>query len=224
MNQQLYPNPAVGQPRGYPYDSPFQSTSINYNVPPTIEALATTARLGIRALLTLMGEDPYREGLAATPDRVVKAYLELADQPGDVASLLAVTFTEDFDEMVAVGPIDFVSLCEHHLLPFTGTAWVAYIPTPTIGVVGLSKIPRLVDHYAHRPQIQERLTRQIADALYPDITDVGAACVIHSTHSCMSLRGVKKTAANMVTSAMLGAFREDPSCRAEFLALTHHRT
>lgn len=181
-----------------------------------------TALAGVRALLELMGEDPTREGLLDTPARVVKAYRELSDRPGDPATLLGTVFSDvtyPTDEMIAVGPIEFVSLCEHHLLPFTGTAWVAYIPSGR-GVVGLSKIPRLVEHFAHRPQVQERLTTQIADTLVEHLHPQGAACVVSSTHSCMSLRGVRKTGARMVTSVLRGAFKDNLSARAEFLALT----
>lgn len=185
--------------------------------------LEDEAVAGIRALLALMGEDPNREGLVDTPARVVKAYREMADRPGDPAVLLGTVFGDvnyPTDEMVAVGPIDFVSMCEHHLLPFTGTAWVAYIPSEGGAVVGLSKIPRLVEHYARRPQVQERLTTQIADTLVEYLDPKGAACVISSTHSCMSLRGVRKTGACMVTSVLRGAIKNDPAARAEFWALT----
>jgi GTP cyclohydrolase I len=187
--------------------------------------LELRARDGVRALLELMGEDPDREGLLDTPARVVKAYRELADRPGDPATLLGKVFadvTYPTDEMIAVGPVEFVSLCEHHLLPFTGTAWVAYIPSGT-GVVGLSKIPRLVEHYAHRPQVQERLTTQIADALVEHLDPHGAACLVSSSHACMALRGVRKTGAQMVTSVLRGVFRTDPTVRGEFLALTNGR-
>lgn len=179
------------------------------------------AREGVRALLRLAGDDPDRDGVEGTPDRVIKAYRELCSRPGDPATLLAKTFAPDgpVDSMVAVGPISFVSVCEHHLLPFTGTAWVAYLPTDR--VVGLSKIPRLVHHYAQRPQIQERLTQQITSALDEHLGTDGSACVIRSTHSCMSLRGVKATGAAMVTSSLTGAFRTDTACRAEFMSLTH---
>lgn len=121
-----------------------------------------------------------------------------------------------------VGPIDFTSVCEHHILPFTGTAWVAYLPQDR--VVGLSKIPRLVHHYAGRPQIQERLTQQVTAALDTHLATAGSACVIRATHSCMSLRGVRAVGAAMVTSSLTGAFRDDASCRAEFMALTHGGT
>ena len=178
---------------------------------------------GVRALLRLMGEDPDREGLIETPARVVKAYREMADRPGDPAVLLAKTFGDvDYqpDQMIAVGPVEFTSMCEHHLLPFTGRAWVAYIPRAE--VVGLSKLGRIVDHYARRPQVQERLTSQIADALMAHLDPLGAGVVIEAGHSCMALRGVRKTGSLMTTSALHGAFKANPDTRAEFLALTRH--
>jgi GTP cyclohydrolase I len=181
------------------------------------------AHEGIRALLRLLGEDPDREGLVETPDRWIKAYRELCAAPGDPAVLLGRVFKDDIayptDEIVAVGPIRFTSLCEHHLLPFTGTAWVAYLPSER-GVVGLSKLPRLVDHFAQRPQVQERLTTQITDTLVEHLEPEAAGCIIRATHTCMSLRGVKKDGADMVTSVLRGRFKTDPAMRAEFLALT----
>ena len=180
------------------------------------------ALAGIRALLRLMGEDPDREGLRETPARVVKAYRELSRRPGDPVALLGRVFADtDYqaDQMVAVGPIEFVSLCEHHLLPFTGKAWVAYIPEGD-RVVGLSKLPRLVDHYAGRPQVQERMTSQVADAIERHLEPRGVAVVVRAHHSCMGLRGVRKPDALMTTSSLHGAFKENPETRAEFLALT----
>lgn len=177
---------------------------------------------GVRALLRLVDPDPDRPGLVDTPARVVSAYLEMCNRPGDPAHLLGRVFADtDYpaDEMVAVGPIEFVSLCEHHLLPFTGHAWVGYIPSDG-NVVGLSKIPRLVEHYAHRPQVQERLTTQIADALEEHLKPIGTGCVISASHSCMALRGVRKNGSAMVTSVLRGAMKNDPAARAEFLALT----
>lgn len=193
-----------------------------------------TAENGVRALLRLMGEDPERDGIRDTPKRVVKAYLEMASRPGDPAELLSRVFGDvgQSSEMICVPGIRFVSLCEHHLLPFTGTAAVAYIPRPGGSVVGLSKIPRLVHHWAMRPQVQERLTRQIADSLEEGLTEVehpdnpqrkrhlpplGVAVRIDSTHSCMSLRGVKADAASMVTTDLRGRFK-DGAARAEFLS------
>lgn len=179
------------------------------------------AQAGIRALLALVGDDPDREGLLDTPARVVKAYRELCGAPGDPETLLSKVFQiEDADSVVAVGPIEFVSVCEHHLLPFTGTAWIAYIPAAD-KVVGLSKLPRLLQHYAARPQVQERLGAQVTAAMDKYLDAKGSACVIKSSHSCMALRGVKVSGAQMVTSSLTGAFRDDPRTRAEFLALTH---
>lgn len=176
------------------------------------------AEAGIRALLRIVGDDPDREGLVETPGRVIRAYRELCGRPGDPASLLGRTFAVgDVDQMVAVGPIPFVSVCEHHLLPFTGTVWVAYLPVDR--VVGLSKIPRLVAHYSARPQVQERLTRQITSAIDGHLAAAGSACLIRGEHSCMSMRGVKATGAGMVTSSLTGSFRRDPAARAEFMAL-----
>lgn len=175
------------------------------------------ARAGIRSLLTLMGEDPDREGLADTPDRVIRAMLELtAARPGP-AELLHVQFgCPDVDQMIAVGPIPLVSLCEHHLLPFTGTAWVAYIPEPG-RVVGLSKLARLVDWAAGRAQVQERMVQQITAAMVEHLAP-DAACVVDATHSCMTTRGVRKVGAVMRTASLTGRFRTQPDTRAEFLA------
>lgn len=178
------------------------------------------AREGVRAMLRLAGLDPNSPGVADTPSRVVKAWLEQTSAPGDPGELLSVKFTDapHYDEMVSVGPVAFASVCEHHLLPFTGHAWVGYIPNGG-GVVGLSKLARLVEHYARQPQIQERLTSQITDALVEHLDPKGAACVIRATHTCMTVRGVKKPGSVMTTSSMLGLMREDGPARAEFMAL-----
>jgi GTP cyclohydrolase I len=173
---------------------------------------------GIRALLRLMGEDPLRTGLADTPARVVKAYLEMADRPDSVDVLLRQFEDGPKDgEMVTVRGIEFTSLCEHHLLPFTGTATIAYIPAGA-KIVGLSKLPRLLHHYARRPQVQERLTGQVTKALDDHLDTNGAACRIEATHQCMSLRGVRAQVAAMVTTSLTGRFLENPATRAEFLA------
>lgn len=188
----------------------------------TREDLALRAREGITALLELLGEDPSRAGLIDTPHRVVKAYLELCDSPGDPATLLARVFDDadyDADEMIAVGPIEFTSLCEHHLMPFPGKAWVAYIPEGN-RVVGLSKLPRLVEHFARRPQVQERLTSQIADSLEEHLSPKGVGVILSASHGCMGHRGVRKPGASMHTSALRGVFRTNDAARAEFLALT----
>lgn len=171
-------------------------------------------------LLSFVGEDPNRDGLAATPGRVIRSLAELTSGYGeDPAEILAVTFAEACDEMIVLRGVSFTSLCEHHLLAFTGTATLGYVPGAG-RVVGLSKLARLVDCYARRLQIQERLTTQIADALVTHLAPTGAGVVILAEHSCMGCRGVRKPGAEMVTSALHGAFREIPEARAEFLALT----
>jgi GTP cyclohydrolase I len=186
-----------------------------------LDQLGADVRNGVRAMLMLAGRDPYEADVRETPARYLKAWLELTEAPGDPAAILGKVFPDvEYDGLVAVGPLDFVSVCEHHLLPFTGVAHVAYIPNPDRGVVGLSKLGRLVDHYARRPQVQERLTRQIADAITEHLDPVGVGVVIRSTHSCMALRGVRKPGSLMTTSALTGAFRDDHAAREEFLALT----
>ncbi len=174
----------------------------------------------IREILIAVGEDPDREGLIKTPNRVARAYGELmAGLHTDPKLHLKTVFNERYDEVVLLRDIQFHSLCEHHLLPFTGKAHVAYLPDGK--VVGLSKLARLVEGFARRPQVQERLTTQIADALMEELAPIGAACVIEATHTCMTIRGAKKTGAIMVTSALRGIFKENPSSRAEILALMH---
>jgi GTP cyclohydrolase I len=170
-------------------------------------------------LLQHIGEDATREGLRQTPARVLRALQEMTDgYRGDAAELLATTFAADgCDEMVVVHGIPFTSLCEHHLLPFTGAATVGYIPDGRI--VGLSKLARVVDLYAHRLQVQERMTTQIAAAIEHALSPVGVGTVVRARHSCMGCRGARKPEAVMVTSAMLGSLRSDHMARAEFLAL-----
>jgi len=171
----------------------------------------------VTAILESVGEDPSREGLAGTPDRVSRMYEELlAGYATDPAALVnGALFTAELDEMVVVRDIEFASLCEHHLLPFIGHAHVAYIPRDKI--IGLSKVPRIVDMFARRLQIQERLTRQIADFLMDVLKPQGVAVVIDALHMCSSIRGVRKSQARMVTSAMGGSFKRDPRTRAEFM-------
>jgi GTP cyclohydrolase I len=173
----------------------------------------------IRQLLAGIGEDPSREGLIDTPKRVEQAMRFLTSgYHADVDAMLNnALFTVDYNEMVIVKDIDFYSLCEHHLLPFFGKCHVAYIPNGK--VVGLSKIPRLVDIFAHRLQVQERLTNQIAETLTEKIRPLGVAVVTEATHLCMSMRGVEKQNSLAVTSAMFGAFRNDARTRSEFLNL-----
>lgn len=170
-------------------------------------------------MLAELGEDPTREGLLDTPKRVEKAMRFLTSgYDADVDSVLNnALFTVDYNEMVIVRDIDFYSLCEHHLLPFFGRCHVAYIPQGR--VVGLSKIPRLVEIFARRLQIQERLTSQIADTLRDKVQPLGVAVVMEAAHLCMSMRGVEKQNSVAVTSAMLGVFRDDARTRMEFLEL-----
>ena len=171
----------------------------------------------IRTLLVELGEEPTREGLAGTPDRVRRMYAELTDgyRTDPEALLNGASFAVDYDEMVVVRDIEFYSLCEHHLLPFFGKAHVGYLPRGT--VIGLSKIPRVVDMYAHRLQVQERMTQQVAGFLMERLDPKGVGCVIEATHLCTVMRGVKKQEATMVTSSMLGTFRRDARTRSEFL-------
>jgi len=170
-------------------------------------------------LLAELGEDPSREGLLDTPKRVEKALAFLTSgYAADVdATLNNALFSVDYNEMVIVRDIDFYSLCEHHLLPFFGKCHVAYIPQGR--VLGLSKIPRLVDIFARRLQIQERLTNQIAETLREKVDPLGVAVVMEATHLCMAMRGVEKQNSVATTSSMLGVFREDARTRMEFLEL-----
>ena len=177
----------------------------------------STLEAAVRTLIEEIGEDPAREGLARTPERIRRMYGELTDgYRTDPDRLLhGACFDVDYDEMVVVRDIEFYSLCEHHLLPFFGRAHVGYLPRGR--VVGLSKIPRIVDMYAHRLQVQERLTVQVANFLMERLEPKGVGCVVEGTHLCTMMRGVKKQAATMVTSSMLGTFRRDPKTRGEFL-------
>ena len=173
----------------------------------------------VRTLLSEIGEDAGREGLLRTPERVRRMYDELtAGYHVDPDHLInGATFAVEYDEMVVVRDIEFFSLCEHHLLPFIGKAHVGYLPRGR--VVGLSKIPRIVDMYAQRLQVQERLTVQVADFLMEKLEPKGVACVIEATHLCTMMRGVKKQEATMVTSSRTGTFRRDARTRAEFMGL-----
>ena len=170
-------------------------------------------------MLVDFGEDPDREGLRDTPKRVEKAYKFLTSgYDADIDQVLNnALFSVDYSEMVIVKDIDFYSLCEHHLLPFFGKCHVAYIPSNR--VIGLSKIPRLVDVFARRLQVQERMTKQIADTIRDKIAPLGVAVVVEATHLCMSMRGVEKQNSCAVTSAMQGAFRDNARTRMEFLEL-----
>jgi GTP cyclohydrolase I len=173
----------------------------------------------IRQLLEELGEDPEREGLLDTPARVERALRFLTSgYRTDVDSVInEALFSVDYNEMVIVRDIDFYSLCEHHMLPFFGKCHIAYLPQGR--VIGLSKIPRIVDVFSRRLQIQERLTSQIADVIKEKINPLGVAVVVEATHLCMSMRGVEKQNSYAVTSAMLGVFRDDARTRSEFLEL-----
>ena len=177
----------------------------------------------IRQLLAELGEDPTREGLVRTPTRVAKslAFLTSGYRANIDEVLNDALFTVDYNEMVIVRDIDFYSLCEHHLLPFFGKCHIAYIPRTR--VIGLSKIPRLVDVFARRLQIQERMTNQIAETICQKIDPLGVAVVCEGTHLCMSMRGVEKQNSFAVTSAMLGVFRDNARTRMEFLELIRGR-
>jgi GTP cyclohydrolase I len=177
----------------------------------------------IHDLLKEIGEDPTREGLEKTPARVAKAweYLTSGYKQNVHDILNEALFTEEYDEMVVVKDIDLYSLCEHHLLPFVGKCHIAYMPSRKI--VGLSKLPRLVEMFARRLQVQERLTTQIAQTLNEVLQPRGVAVVIEGLHLCMLMRGVEKQNSKAVTSAMLGAFRDRPETRAEFMELIKSR-
>lgn len=176
----------------------------------------TPAADGVTRLLTLIGEDPKRPGLVDTPRRVVRALMEMtAGMRQDPAAILGTTFEDDADEMIVVRGIWFSSLCEHHLLPFSGTVAIGYIPNGR--VVGLSKIPRLVRVFAKRLQMQERMTRQIADAMMDVLSPAGVGVIAKAHHSCMGCRGVEQAAAEMVTSCLRGAMRDNDAARAELL-------
>jgi GTP cyclohydrolase I len=168
-----------------------------------------------------MGEDPDREGLIKTPTRVANAFAEIfAGYTTDPDKLINnALFTVDYDEMVVVRDIEFFSMCEHHMLPFFGKAHVAYLPRKKI--IGLSKIPRIVDMFAHRLQVQERMTQQIAEFIQEKIDPLGVGVVIEGQHLCMMMRGIKKEQAKMTTSAMLGGFRTRLETRMEFLNMLH---
>ncbi|MBN9495784.1 MAG: GTP cyclohydrolase I FolE [Alphaproteobacteria bacterium] len=183
---------------------------------PTREA----AQEAVRTLIEWAGDDPMREGLLGTPERVVRAYEEwFAGYNEDPVELLKRTFeeTEGYDEMVVLRDVRFESVCEHHLAPILGTVHVAYLPAKR--VVGISKLARVIDVYAKRMQIQEKMTAQIANTIEEVLQPKGVAVVVQAQHQCMSTRGVHKTGVSMVTSRMLGAFRDNESTRREFLAI-----
>ena len=190
------------------------------------KAPVDTARVAaaVSEILAAIGEDPARDGLLATPERVAAMYEELfsgiADDPG---RHLTVTFAADHDEMVMVREIPFASVCEHHMVPFIGRAHVAYIPNQDGRITGISKLARLVDGFARRLQVQERMTTQIADAIEEALAPRGVLVVVEAEHLCMSMRGVKKPGTVTVTSSVRGLFRTDPATRAEAMQFVHGR-
>lgn len=176
----------------------------------------------VREILCAIGEDPDREGLLETPARVARMYAELfAGLHADPSIHLKKFFTEEYDEIVVVKNIGFNSMCEHHLLPFMGKVHIGYLPRGK--VIGLSKLARVVETISHRPQLQERMTKEIADLLVHELDVKGAGVVIEAVHSCMTVRGVRKQGSTCVTSAMNGSFRKDVRTRTEFLHLIHEK-
>ena len=175
----------------------------------------------VREILSAVGEDTKREGLKRTPERVARMYAELlGGMWEDPAKHLRSVFSEDYDEIVLLRNIPFYSICEHHLMPFIGSAHVAYLPSGT--VLGVSKLARIVDCFARRLQTQERLTYQIADFIMDSLKPQGVAVVLEASHSCMTIRGIKKPGSIMVTSALRGIFKRDPKSRNEVLSLMHN--
>jgi GTP cyclohydrolase I len=187
-------------------------------LPPDLAPSVDQERIAaaVREILTAIGEDPDREGLLDTPARVARMYAETCSGlHEDPTRHLKVTFDANHDEMIMVRDISMFSMCEHHLVPFFGRAHVAYIPNTDGRVTGLSKLARLVDGYSRRPQVQERLTAQIADAIQTTLDPRAVLVVIEAEHMCMEMRGIKKTGASTVTSAVRGLFRDDVAARAE---------
>ncbi len=177
------------------------------------------ARAAVRELLLAVGEDPDRDGLLDTPSRVARMWAELlAGNSEEPEEHLATTFEIEHDEMVLVRDIPFTSLCEHHMLPFTGTAHIAYLPGTMGRFTGLSKLARLVEGYSRRLQVQERLTSQLADAMETMLSPSGVLVVVEAEHSCMSIRGVRKAGSRTVTSSARGIYRSDAAARAEVMA------
>jgi GTP cyclohydrolase I len=175
----------------------------------------------VEEILLAVGEDLDREGLRKTPERVARMYAELLGGTFEDPNVhLASVFTEKYDEIVLLRDVPFYSICEHHLLPFIGKAHVAYLPTGQ--VLGVSKLARIVDSFAHRLQAQERLTGQIADFLMEKLKPLGVAVVLQASHSCMTIRGIRKPGSTMVTSALRGIFKRDARSRSEVLSLMHN--
>ncbi len=196
-------------------ESFFMTESLN-DLPEDVDLKAI--KEAVRTILIAVGEDPDREGLLETPRRVAKMYLEMfAGLHTDPGRHLEVVFPENYEELVLIRDIPFTSMCEHHLLPFSGVAHVGYLPNGQ--VTGLSKIARVVEEIARRPQVQERMTQQIADLIEDRLESSGVAVVIEAEHSCMSIRGIKKPGSKTVTSALRGVFRSNQSSRSEVMSL-----
>jgi GTP cyclohydrolase IA len=189
------------------------------STPSTLEGVDhDRIRRAVREILAAVGENPDREGLLETPDRVARMYAEIfAGLHTDPAIHLKKTFTEKHDEMVLVKDIEFASCCEHHLLPFLGKAHIGYLPAGK--VVGLSKLARVVDVVAKRPQVQERMTEQLADLVMTELQPRGVGVIVEASHSCMTIRGVRKPGAMTITSAVRGIFKTNPPTRAELMSL-----
>jgi len=177
----------------------------------------------VTEILLAIGEDPQREGIRATPQRVARMYTELlAGMHHDPKQHIGRVFTEKYDEIVLLRDVPFYSICEHHMMPFIGKAHVAYLPKGK--VLGVSKLARIVDCFARRLQVQERLTGQIADFIMDNLEPKGVALVLEAAHSCMTIRGIKKPGSMMVTSALRGIFKKDPKSRHEVMTLMHQGT
>lgn len=196
---------------------------VDPNEPRNNEVDLKRIEAAVRVILDAVGEDPDREGLLETPARVARMYQEMfAGIKSDPGRHLSKVFVEEYDEIVIVRDISFCSMCEHHLLPFTGKAHIGYLPDGK--VVGLSKLARVVDEVARRPQVQERMTHTIADLIEERLSARGVVVVCEATHSCMTMRGVRKPGSLCLTSAMRGAFKTDPKSRAEVLGLINHNS
>jgi GTP cyclohydrolase I len=196
------------------------SNSVARNGAPEEKVDLARIEAAIREILRAIGEDATREGLQETPARVARMYAEMfSGLRTDPRQLLSKTFTQKYDEMVLVRDIEFASMCEHHLLPFIGKAHIAYLPAGRI--VGLSKLPRVVEALAHRPQVQERMTEELADLLMEEINPRGVAVILEAAHTCMTIRGVRKPGGICTTSAMRGIFRDNQATRNELMALIY---
>jgi GTP cyclohydrolase I len=199
---------------------PRRPTTTTRNGPPGGAVDQARIEAAVREILLAVGEDPDREGLRETPARVARMYAEVfSGLHADPREFLAKKFTQKYDEMVLERNIEFASVCEHHLAPFFGKAHIAYLPKGKI--VGLSKLARVVEVLSHRPQVQERMTEELADLLMEELEPRGVGVILEAAHTCMTVRGVRKPGAVCITSAMRGPFRENPATRAELMALIY---